>query len=194
MATVLGASRRRRYTTSKMTAMTRRRVADNLGSFEPLRTIGGHGLGDVGETDGLIFDILGLGRGGHCGGDRRGSLLRRGKRREDDGNKHQRTMYLLIFLFQLEAGLGIEDFGYTNAEVVVHDEDFAASDKALVYEDVNGVTGEFVEFDDGTLLESEDIVNGHTGAAEFDFDFEVDVHEHVHAARRPFSASGLEVG
>src|ERR1700722_13158557 len=74
-----------------------------------------------------------------------------------------------------------DDFVDSDAEVVVEDEDLAAGDEAFVDEDIDGIAGEFVEFDDASFGEFQDVFDEHAVAAEFDFNVEFDVAEEVDA-------------
>ena len=40
------------------------------------------------------------------------------------------------------------NFVYANAETIVHDEHFAPGDQLLIDQDIDGITGQFIEFDD----------------------------------------------
>lgn len=67
----------------------------------------------------------------------------------------------------------------SHAEVIVQDEDFASCDQFFVDEDIDGVTGEFIEFDDGSFGEFEDVFDKHFRSSEFNFDVEFNVFEKI---------------
>ena len=89
-----------------------------------------------------------------------------------------------------------EDFIDPHAEVIVEHEDLASSDESFVDENVDGIAGEFIEFDDGAGFEPQDILDEHACTTEFDFDVEFDVLEKLDAGGvgQGGGLGGLEIG
>ena len=70
---------------------------------------------------------------------------------------------------------GLENFAQTDAELAVDDQQFSASDQAAVGDDVHRIAGQFIEFNDGTFAQLQDVFNQDLGSTEFDRDVEFPV-------------------
>jgi len=77
-------------------------------------------------------------------------------------------------------GVAADKFRNSNAEVIVQYQNFAACYESAVNVDVNGITRQFVQSDDGAFAELENLVKVHASSTQFDLEIECYIAEQVH--------------
>ena len=71
--------------------------------------------------------------------------------------------------------LWIQDICDADTKIVVNHNDLAGGDGPVVDQDVDGLAGEFLQFNDGAGAKIEDVADRHCGAAELDGELELNI-------------------
>src|SRR3990167_3194687 len=78
---------------------------------------------------------------------------------------------------------GRNDVRDAEAEILVDDHDFALGDEFAVDHEINGLAGEFVEFDDRSGAEVQDVMHRHFGSAKLHGDVHRNIEEQIQIGR-----------
>ena len=70
---------------------------------------------------------------------------------------------------------GRKDFGDAHAEIVIQNENFPASDQPAVDENVDGISGQFIQGNNGAVFQLEHFFDEEFGPSEFNHQIEFDL-------------------
>src|SRR5207302_6998178 len=101
----------------------------------------------------------------------------------------QRAVCSQSFLF--DSGHDLVD---AHAEIIVEHKHLAARDEAIIHEHVHGIAGEFVQLDDGSLIELQHVLHHHACAAKLDLHIHLDVAQKIDAGNLRIAHNLLEIG